>query len=46
MAGRGSVASGLWRLRLTRPKEGRLEDFRVDMTGATGVLFLSSDKHW
>ena len=44
--GRGSVASGMWRLRLTRPKEGRLEDFRVDMTGATGVLFLSSDKHW
>ena len=41
-----AAANGLWRLSLTRPKEGRFEDYRVDMTGAAGVLFLSSDKHW
>jgi hypothetical protein len=40
------AANGLWKLSLSRPEEGRVEDFRVDMTGACGILFLSPDKHW
>ncbi len=44
--GRGSVASGLWKLRISRPAKDRMEDFHVDATGITGVLFLSSEKHW
>ena len=41
-----TAANGLWKLSLSRPQEGRFEDFRVDMTGASGVLFLSSEKYW
>ena len=44
--GRGATSAGLWKLRLARPEDGRLEDYRVDMTGASGVLFLTPEKHW
>ena len=44
--GRGAVAGGLWRLRISRPSKDRMEDFHVDATGIPGVLFLSSEKHW
>ena len=44
--GRGAVAGGLWKLRLSRPVNDRMEDFHVDMVGAPGVLFLTPEKHW
>ena len=44
--GRGATSAGLWKLRLARPEGGRMEDYRVDMTGASGVLFLTPEKHW
>ena len=34
------------RFRLSSPANGGMEDFHADMTGASGVLFLSPDKHW
>ena len=39
------VRDGLWTVRLTRPKLGSLEDYHIDLTGTSPVLFLS-DKRW
>ncbi|MBQ2631484.1 MAG: right-handed parallel beta-helix repeat-containing protein [Kiritimatiellae bacterium] len=43
---RGTVAGGLWKLRLLRPSPGGMEDYHVDATGVDGTLFLSPEKHW
>ena len=39
-------AAGLWQVDLTRPSEGVLDDFRLDLSGVKPYLFLSNEKYW
>ena len=40
------VKDGLWTVRLSRPKLGSLEDYHIDLTGTSPVLFLSKRRWW
>ena len=41
-----NAESGLWRISITSPTHGVLEDFNLGISGVHGFLFLSSDKYW
>jgi hypothetical protein len=38
--------SGLWKVRFSKPEKGSFEDWRFDITGIEGHVFLSSKKYW
>ena len=40
------LKSGLWQVRFARPGKGVFEDFRVDVLGTPGYLFLNPDRYW
>ena len=40
------VLPGLWKISLSRPKNGCFEDSKYDVAGIPGFLFLSKEKTW
>lgn len=38
--------SGLWSLKVGKPKNGLFEDFNLDLVGLPSVFFLSADRYW
>lgn len=40
------VSGGLWQLKLERPATGGFEDYRVDVRGVPGFLFLHPLRYW
>ena len=38
--------SGLWTVRFSKPEKGSFEDWRFDITGIEGHVFLSPKKYW
>ena len=39
-------AEGLWSICIAKPSKGRFEDYKVDLTGIPGHLFLCAEKTW
>ena len=39
-------AAGLWRVSLSKPSEGTLEDYCIDLTGIPAFLFPSDRRYW
>ena len=37
---------GLWKVEFSRPDKGSFEDWRFDITGIEGHVFLSPEKYW
>ena len=43
---RAGAESGLWKVEFRRPEKGSFEDWRFDITGIEGHVFLSPKKYW
>ena len=39
-------AAGLWRATIRKPSKGYMDDYRIDLSGIPGVMFLSPKKYW